>query len=126
MANRPVKSFASLDGFPRTTTTSQSKVHVPETTLQATTLASAFSLDFGLAILMTMSDRNRKDIYSLLQYITDKETEVRNTLAFVCTTYCHDLEIPGHFIFFNYINQILLPVLTSTQSSNRIVLHHSH
>ena len=36
---------------------------------------------------MTMSDRNRREIYSLLRYITDKETEIRNTLGFVRTTH---------------------------------------
>ena len=39
---------------------------------------------------------------------------------------CHDLEIPGHFIFFNYIIQILLLVLTFTWWSIRIAILHSH
>ena len=34
-----------------------------------------------------MSDRNRREIYSLPRYIKDKETEIRNTLGFVCTTH---------------------------------------
>ena len=36
---------------------------------------------------MTMYDRNRREIYSLLRYITDKETDIRNTLAFVHTAH---------------------------------------
>ena len=39
-----------------------------------------------LITLMTMSDRSRREIYSLLRYITDIETEIR-TLGFVCTTH---------------------------------------
>ena len=37
-----------------------------------------------------MSQRNRREIFSLLRDIQDKETEIRNTLSFVCTT--HDLK----------------------------------
>ena len=36
---------------------------------------------------MKISDRNRREIYSLLRYITDKETKIRNTLGFVHTTH---------------------------------------
>ena len=34
-----------------------------------------------------MSDRNRRKIYSFIRFITDKETEIRNTSTFVCTTH---------------------------------------
>ena len=37
-----------------------------------------------------MSQRNRREIFSLLRDIQDKETEIRNTLSFVHTT--HDLK----------------------------------
>ena len=40
-----------------------------------------------LITLITMSDRNRRQIYSLLRYMQDKETEIGNTLGFVHQTY---------------------------------------
>ena len=33
-----------------------------------------------------MSDRNRREIYSLIRFIKDKETEIKNTLSFVRRT----------------------------------------
>ena len=39
------------------------------------------------AILNTMSNRNRRQIYSLLRYFKDKETEIGNTLGFVHRTH---------------------------------------